>query len=80
MIFKSAGISTTGAQYGNLGTGLINFIMTILSTTFIDKFGRKTLLLFSSIACAFMLTALMISMVLSSVVNITIFNNFYTTN
>ncbi|VVC41694.1 Hypothetical protein CINCED_3A010946 [Cinara cedri] len=69
-IFKSAGMSTAGAQYGNLGAGLINFVVTIVSTTFIDNFGRKTLLLSSSIACAIMLTALMTSMILSSVTTI----------
>eukprot|EP00102_Acyrthosiphon_pisum_P023191 XP_016660401.1 PREDICTED: solute carrier family 2, facilitated glucose transporter member 1 isoform X3 [Acyrthosiphon pisum] len=66
-IFRNAGMSTAGAQYGNLGAGVINFIVTILSTTFIDNFGRKTLLLFSSTICVFMLTALMISMILSSI-------------
>jgi len=65
-------MSTAGAQYGNLGAGIINFIVTILSTTFIDNFGRKTLLLFSSTICVFMLTALMISMILSSIVRISI--------
>ncbi|XP_022170783.1 solute carrier family 2, facilitated glucose transporter member 1-like isoform X1 [Myzus persicae] len=66
-IFRNAGMSTAGAQYGNLSTGVINFIVTILSTTFIDNFGRKTLLLFSSTICVFMLTALMTSMILSSI-------------
>jgi hypothetical protein len=61
-------MSTADAQYGNLGAGVINFIVTILSATFIDNFGRKTLLLFSSAICVFMLTALMISMLLSSIV------------
>lgn len=65
-------MSTAGAQYGNLSTGVINFIVTILSTTFIDNFGRKTLLLFSSTICVFMLTALMTSMILSSIVRISI--------
>ncbi|XP_026808100.1 solute carrier family 2, facilitated glucose transporter member 1-like isoform X2 [Rhopalosiphum maidis] len=66
-IFRNAGMSTADAQYGNLGAGVINFIVTILSATFIEKFGRKTLLLFSSAMCVFMLTALMISMLLSSI-------------
>ncbi|XP_050055597.1 solute carrier family 2, facilitated glucose transporter member 1-like isoform X2 [Aphis gossypii] len=66
-IFRNAGMSTADAQYGNLGAGIINFIVTILSTTFIDNFGRKTLLIFSSAVCVFMLTALMISMQLSSI-------------
>jgi len=63
-------MSTADAQYGNLGAGIINFIVTILSTTFIDNFGRKTLLIFSSVVSVFMLTALMISMQLSSIVRI----------
>ncbi|KAE9540830.1 hypothetical protein AGLY_004075 [Aphis glycines] len=66
-IFRNAGMSTADAQYGNLGAGIINFIVTILSTTFIENFGRKTLLIFSSAVCVFMLTALMISMQLSSI-------------
>jgi len=69
-IFKDAGMSTAGAQYGNLGAGLINFVVTILSSTFIDNFGRKTLLLFSSAVCVCMLTALMVSMIISSMVRI----------
>lgn len=71
-IFRNAGMSTSGAQYGNLGAGLINFTVTILSTLFIDKFGRKTLLIFSCAVCVCMLTALMISMILTTTVR----NNF----
>ncbi|XP_050435358.1 solute carrier family 2, facilitated glucose transporter member 1-like isoform X2 [Adelges cooleyi] len=70
-IYINAGLSTVGAQYGNLGAGLINFIVTVLSTVFINNFGRKTLLIFSCIACVFMLTGLMTFMVLSSAGTIT---------
>lgn len=62
-------MNLAGAQYGNLGAGTINFIMTILATIFINNFGRKSLLLFSSIICTLMLTAMMITMVLSSEVS-----------
>lgn len=72
-------MSNTAAQYGNLGTGLINFIVTLVSTSFINSFGRKTLLIFSCITCVLMLTGLMAYMVLSSMVSFTgIFITFFT--
>ncbi|XP_050525032.1 solute carrier family 2, facilitated glucose transporter member 1-like isoform X2 [Daktulosphaira vitifoliae] len=70
-IFKNAGMSNTAAQYGNLGTGLINFIVTLVSTSFINSFGRKSLLIFSCMTCVLMLTGLMAYMVLSSMDAIT---------
>ncbi|XP_033763948.1 solute carrier family 2, facilitated glucose transporter member 1-like [Pecten maximus] len=43
LIFESAGLSESNAQYATLGTGAVNVLMTFVSANIMDKVGRRTL-------------------------------------
>lgn len=43
MIFESAGLSQSNAQYATLGTGVVAVAMTFVSAIIMDKVGRRTL-------------------------------------
>ncbi|XP_060066457.1 solute carrier family 2, facilitated glucose transporter member 3-like [Ylistrum balloti] len=43
LIFESAGLSETNAQYATLGTGAVNVLMTFVSANIMDRVGRRTL-------------------------------------
>jgi len=49
MIFEKAGASTNAAMLQAVAVGLTNMIFTIVAMFFIDKFGRKTLLLVGAV-------------------------------
>ncbi|XP_043268954.1 solute carrier family 2, facilitated glucose transporter member 1-like isoform X2 [Venturia canescens] len=58
-IFLKAGLSTVGAQYATLGTGLINIGMAVISVRIMSLFGRRTLFLtscYTSMGCLVFLT------------------------
>lgn len=48
-IFEMTGLSRQSALLSTVGIGLINFIFTLLAVNYIDKFGRKALMLIGSI-------------------------------
>ncbi len=47
-IFEMAGLGTSSALLSSAGIGLINFLFTILALNFIDRFGRRVLMLVGS--------------------------------
>ncbi len=49
MIFEKAGASTNSAMLEAVAVGVTNMIFTIIAMFFIDKFGRKTLLLIGAV-------------------------------
>lgn len=49
MIFEKAGASTNAAMLQAVAVGITNMIFTIIAMFFIDKFGRKTLLLVGAV-------------------------------
>ena len=49
MIFEKAGASTNAAMLQAVAVGVTNLIFTIIAMFFIDKFGRKTLLLIGAV-------------------------------
>jgi sugar porter (SP) family MFS transporter len=48
-IFEMAGLAESSALLSTAGIGLVNFLFTLLAMRFIDKFGRRTLMLIGSI-------------------------------
>lgn len=48
-IFEMAGLGTLTSLLSTVGIGVVNFIFTLLAIAFIDKFGRKTLMIIGSI-------------------------------
>lgn len=48
-IFEMAGLGTESALLSSAGIGLVNFLFTLLAMNFIDRFGRRTLMLIGSI-------------------------------
>ncbi|HQT91866.1 MAG TPA: sugar porter family MFS transporter [Candidatus Kryptobacter bacterium] len=55
MIFEKAGASTNAAMLEAVAVGVTNMIFTIIAMFFIDKFGRKTLLLIGAVGMFFSL-------------------------
>ena len=55
MIFEKAGASTNSAMLEAVAVGVTNMIFTIIAMFFIDKFGRKTLLLIGAVGMFFAL-------------------------
>jgi SP family xylose:H+ symportor-like MFS transporter len=55
MIFEKAGSSTNSAMLQAVAVGVTNMLFTILAMFFIDKFGRKTLLLIGAVGMFFSL-------------------------
>lgn len=49
MIFEKAGASTNAAMLEAVAVGVTNMVFTIIAMFFIDKFGRKTLLLIGAV-------------------------------
>ncbi|CAN5589551.1 sugar porter family MFS transporter [soil metagenome] len=47
-IFEMAGLGRSSALLSSAGVGLVNFIFTLLALNFIDRFGRRTLMLIGS--------------------------------
>lgn len=47
-IFEMTGLGTRSSLLSTAGLGLINFIFTLLAMNFIDRFGRRTLMLIGS--------------------------------
>ncbi len=47
-IFEMTGLGTNSSLLSTAGIGLINFIFTLLAMNFIDRFGRRTLMLIGS--------------------------------
>jgi sugar porter (SP) family MFS transporter len=48
-IFEMTGLGESSALLSTAGMGIVNFIFTLLAMRFIDKFGRRTLMLIGSI-------------------------------
>ncbi len=48
-IFEMTGLGASSALLSTTGIGIVNFIFTLLAMRFIDKFGRRTLMLIGSI-------------------------------
>ena len=48
-IFEMAGMGTNSALMSSVGIGLVNFMFTLLAINYIDRFGRKKLMLIGSI-------------------------------
>ena len=48
-IFEMTGLGERSALLSTAGIGIVNFIFTLLAMRFIDKFGRRTLMLIGSI-------------------------------
>jgi sugar porter (SP) family MFS transporter len=48
-IFEMTGLGKSSALLSSAGVGLINFLFTLLAMNFIDRFGRRTLMLIGSI-------------------------------
>lgn len=55
MIFEKAGASTNAAMLEAVAVGVTNMLFTIIAMFFIDKFGRKTLLLIGAVGMFFSL-------------------------
>jgi len=56
MIFEKAGSGTSEAMLQAVAVGVTNLLFTILAMFFIDRFGRKTLLLIGALGMFFSLT------------------------
>jgi len=48
-IFEMTGLGESSALLSTAGMGIVNFIFTLLAMRFIDKFGRRTLMLIGSV-------------------------------
>ncbi len=48
-IFEMTGLGTSSALLSSVGLGLMNFIFTLLAMNFIDRYGRRTLMLVGSV-------------------------------
>jgi sugar porter (SP) family MFS transporter len=48
-IFEMAGLGTSSALLSSAGIGLINLVFTLLAINFIDRVGRRTLMLIGSV-------------------------------
>jgi sugar porter (SP) family MFS transporter len=48
-IFEMAGMGTSSALMSSIGIGLVNFLFTLLAINYIDRFGRKRLMLIGSV-------------------------------
>ncbi|MES2732020.1 MAG: sugar porter family MFS transporter [Bacteroidota bacterium] len=48
-IFEMAGLGTSSALLSSAGIGLVNLVFTMLAMNFIDRFGRRTLMLIGSV-------------------------------
>ena len=55
LIFEKAGASTNSAMLQAVAVGVTNLVFTIIAMFFIDKFGRKTLLLVGAVGMFFSL-------------------------
>lgn len=55
MIFEKAGASTNAAMLQAVAVGVTNMVFTIIAMFFIDRFGRKTLLLIGAVGMFFSL-------------------------
>lgn len=58
VIFEKAGVNQADALFQTIAIGLINVVFTVLAIFIIDKFGRKPLLKFGSIAMSVFLILL----------------------
>jgi sugar porter (SP) family MFS transporter len=47
-IFEMTGLGTDSALLSTAGLGLVNFVFTLLAVNFIDRYGRRTLMLIGS--------------------------------
>jgi MFS family permease len=47
-IFEMTGLGTDSALLSTAGLGLVNFVFTLLALSFIDRYGRRTLMLVGS--------------------------------
>lgn len=47
-IFEMTGLGTDSALLSSAGLGLVNFIFTLLAMNFIDRYGRRTLMMIGS--------------------------------
>ncbi|CAN5904282.1 sugar porter family MFS transporter [soil metagenome] len=54
-IFEMTGLGTSAALLSSAGVGLVNFLFTLLALNFIDRFGRRTLMLIGSVGLIFTL-------------------------
>jgi MFS family permease len=54
-IFELAGLEQSASFLSSIGIGLINLLFTLLGISLIDKYGRKTLLIFGSFGYIFSL-------------------------
>lgn len=54
-IFEMTGLGTESALLSSAGVGLVNFLFTLLALNFIDRFGRRTLMLIGSFGLIFTL-------------------------
>lgn len=54
-IFEMTGLGTSSSLFSTAGIGLVNFLFTLLAINFIDKVGRKTLMVIGSIGLIFSL-------------------------
>jgi len=48
-IFQMAGFGTSSALLSSAGLGLVNFISTLIAVNFIDRYGRRTLMLIGTV-------------------------------
>lgn len=48
-IFEMTGLGTDSALLSTVGLGMINFVFTLLAMNFIDRYGRRTLMLIGSV-------------------------------
>jgi sugar porter (SP) family MFS transporter len=48
-IFEMAGLGTSAALLSSVGIGVVNFLACVLALTFIDRFGRRVLMLIGSV-------------------------------
>jgi sugar porter (SP) family MFS transporter len=48
-IFEMTGLGKSSALLSSAGVGLVNFLFTLLALNFIDRFGRRTLMLIGSV-------------------------------
>lgn len=55
-IFEMTGLGTDSALLSSVGLGLVNFIFTILAMNFIDRYGRRSLMLIGSVGLIATLT------------------------
>jgi MFS transporter, SP family, arabinose:H+ symporter len=55
-IFQMTGLETGSALLSTAGLGFVNFIFTLLAVNFIDRYGRRTLMLIGSVGVIVTLT------------------------